>query len=162
MFNLPRRPLAIDQGGEERGSLYNLLVSWAAGDRSLLGFVPKCGMREEPGQTKNHISVRQRLTFRFRDFCQFRFRFRRIWSRKKSLGFGFGEFGLGKKFQLRKIWSRKKRLGFGFGKLGLGKEKKHNNKKETRPSKQCKSIPEEKKKRKNIGRRRISFLWRRR
>ena len=41
LFNLPRRPLAIDQGGEERGSLYNLLVSWAAGDRWLLGFVPK-------------------------------------------------------------------------------------------------------------------------
>ena len=57
LFNLPRQPLAIDQGGEERGSLYNLLVSWAAGDRWLLGFVPKCGMREEPGQTKNHISV---------------------------------------------------------------------------------------------------------
>ena len=49
--------LAVDQGGEERGSLYNLLVSWAAGDRWLLGFAPKCGMREEPGQTKNHISV---------------------------------------------------------------------------------------------------------
>ena len=29
---------------------------------------------------------------------------------------------------------------FGFGKLGLGKEKNQNNKKETRPSKQCKSL----------------------
>ena len=35
LFNLPRQPLAVDQGGEERGSLYNLLVSWAAGDRWL-------------------------------------------------------------------------------------------------------------------------------
>ena len=90
LFNLPRRPLAIDQGGEERGSLYNLLVSWAAGDRWLLGFVPKCGMREEPGQTKNHISVRQRLTFRFQDFCQF------------FEGFGFGKFGFGKKSRFGK------------------------------------------------------------
>ena len=85
----------------------------------------------------------QRLTFRFRNFLVSRllpiflgFRFRKIWSRKKSLGFGygkfglkkkslgfsFGEFGLGKKFRLRKIWSKKKSR-FGFGKLDLGKEK---------------------------------------
>ena len=38
-----------------------------------------------------------------------RFRFQRIWSRKKSLGFGFGEFGLGKKSWHRfrsKFWYR--------------------------------------------------------
>ena len=43
--------------------------------------------------------------------------------REKSLGFGFGEFGLGKKFPSQKIWSSTKSLGFCFGKLGLGKEK---------------------------------------
>ena len=47
---------------------------------------------------------------------------------KKSLSFGFGKFGLGKS------------LGFGVRRLGLGKEKNQNNKKETRPSKQCKSL----------------------
>ena len=75
---------------------------------------------------------------RSRDFCQFsegfgisfgdlvsekksRFRFWRIWSRKKSPGFGFGKFGLGKKsrFRFRRIWSRKK--SFGFVKFGLKK-----------------------------------------
>merc|ERR1711954_438812 len=61
----------------------------------------------------------------------FRFRFGKIWSRKKSLGFGFGKFGLGRKvsvsvsekfglgkksrFRFRKIWYRKKSLGIGFG-----------------------------------------------
>ena len=36
------------------------------------------------------------------------FRFRRIWSRKKSLGFGFGEFGLGKNLVLENWVSKKK------------------------------------------------------
>ena len=79
-------------------------------------------------QWKRH----QRLTFRFRNFSVskllpnlwgFRFRFRKIWFRKKSLGFGFKRFGLGKNFRFRKIWSRKKSLSLGFGKFGLGKEK---------------------------------------
>ena len=72
---------------------------------------------------------------------------------KKSLGFGFVKFGLGKKVSVLVsenlvseksfsfgIFGLKKSLGFGFGKLGLGKEKSQNNKKDTRPSKQCKSI----------------------
>ena len=56
----------------------------------------------------------QRLTFRFRNFSVSRLfrrlRFRRIWYRKESLGFGFERFGLKKKsqFRFRKIWSRKK------------------------------------------------------
>ena len=52
---------------------------------------------------------------------------------EKSLGFGIGKFGLGKKvlvlvsekkygFRFRRIWSRKKSLGFGFRKFGLGKK----------------------------------------
>ena len=70
----------------------------------------------------------------------FRCWFRRIWSREKSIGFGFGRFGLRKKlwvsvtenlvskkesvsenlvskkkFRFRKIWYRKKSLGIGFG-----------------------------------------------
>ena len=36
---------------------------------------------------------------------------------------GFRKFGLGKKFWFRKILSRKKSLGLGFWKLGLRKEK---------------------------------------
>ena len=72
---------------------------------------------------------------------------------EKSLGFGI--FGLGKKvsvlvlenlvsekksrFWFRRIWS-KKSISFCFGKLGLGKEKNQNNKKKTRPSKQCKFL----------------------
>ena len=56
---------------------------------------------------------------------------------EKTSRFRLKEFGRGKKSP-QKIWS-KKNLGFGFGKLDLGKEKK-NNKKETRPSKQCKSL----------------------
>ena len=35
------------------------------------------------------------------------FQFRKIWCRKKSAGFGFGECGLGKKFQFRNICYRK-------------------------------------------------------
>ena len=42
----------------------------------------------------------QRLTFRFRNFCQF----------FEVFGFGFGKFGF------------EKSLGFGFRKLGLGKK----------------------------------------
>ena len=76
------------------------------------------------------------------------FRFRKIWP-KKSLCLGIGRFGLGKKsrFWFRRIWSQKKvgkfrlkkSLGFGFGKL-RSETKKSNNKKETRPRKQCKSL----------------------
>ena len=48
---------------------------------------------------------------------------------KKSLYFGFGKFGL------------EKSLSFNFGKLGIGKEKsKYQEKKESRPSKQSKSL----------------------
>ena len=50
---------------------------------------------------------------------------------EKSLGFGFGKFGFGK--------------SLGFGKFGLNfgfrfQKKNQNDKKETRPSKQCKSL----------------------
>ena len=62
-------------------------------------------------------------------FGGFRYPFQRIWSREKSLSFGFGEFGLGKKVsvlvsenlvsekksQFQKIGYRKKSLGIGFG-----------------------------------------------
>ena len=56
-----------------------------------------------------------------------RFWFRKIWSQKKIMGFGYREFGLEKrisfgkfgiekkKFRFRKIWYRKKSLGIGFG-----------------------------------------------
>ena len=69
---------------------------------------------------------------------------------EKSLG--FGKFGLEKKVSISEnLVSEKKSISvsknlvsgkksFGFGKLGLGKEKNQNNKKETRPSKQCKSL----------------------
>ena len=51
---------------------------------------------------------------RSRDFCQF----------LEGFGIGFGEFGLGKKSRIRfrRIWSRKKSLGFGFRKFGIGKK----------------------------------------
>ena len=71
----------------------------------------------------------QRLTFRFRNFSVSRLSpifkgFRRIWFWTKSLGFGFGKFGIGKKsrYRFRKIWYRKKSLGIGFGKFGIGKK----------------------------------------
>ena len=72
-----------------------------------------------------------------------RYRYRKIWSRKKSLGFGIGKFGLGKKvsvsvstnlvsleksrYRYRKIWSRKKSLGIGLRKFGLGKKLQRKN-----------------------------------
>ena len=79
----------------------------------------------------------QRLTFRFRNFSVsrllpifwgFRFQFRRIWSQKKSLG--FGKFGLGKKsrFRFRKTVSVSvlenlvSEKSFSFGKFGLEKK----------------------------------------
>ena len=76
-------------------------------------------------------------TSRFRNFCQF-----------FEGETHFGEFGLEKKSRSQKIWSRfwfrriwsKKSISFCFGKLGLGKEKNQNNKKKTRPSKQCKFL----------------------
>ena len=39
---------------------------------------------------------------------------------EKSLGFGFGKFGLRKKYRFRRIWSWKKSIG--FGKFDLGKK----------------------------------------
>ena len=50
---------------------------------------------------------KSRFRSRSRDFCQF----------LEGFGIGFGEFGLGKKsrFWFRRIWSRKKSLGIGFG-----------------------------------------------
>ena len=44
---------------------------------------------------------------------KYRFRFQKIWYRKRSLGFGFRIFGLGKKVSVsfsEKNWSRKKVL----------------------------------------------------
>ena len=68
----------------------------------------------------------QRLTFRFRNFCQM------------FEGFGFGKFGIGKevsvsvsekfgngkksRYRFRNIWYRKKSLGINFGKFGIGKK----------------------------------------
>ena len=58
-------------------------------------------------------------------FVGFCFWFRRIWSWKKSLRFGFGKFGLGKKYQFLfwRIWSQEKSLDFGFKQLCVGKKK---------------------------------------
>ena len=66
-------------------------------------------------------------------------RLRKIWSQKKSLGFSFREFGLWKKFRFRKIWSRKKVLVLVSENL-ISEKKKTNNNKDTRPSKQRKSL----------------------
>ena len=62
---------------------------------------------------------------------KYRFRFQKLWYRKRSIGFGFRIFGLGIKvsvsvsekfgigkksrYRFRKIWYRKKSLGIGFG-----------------------------------------------
>ena len=80
------------------------------------------------------------------------FCFRKIWPRKKvsvsvsenlvsekRLGFGFGEIGLRKKSRFWKVWSKKK-SPFLFRKTCSRKRKIKNNKRETRPSKQCKSL----------------------
>ena len=81
----------------------------------------------------------QRLTFRFRNFSVLRllpiflgqnpfwriwpqFRFRKIWSRKKSLGFGLGEFGLRKKVSVSVSENLVSEKSFGFGKFGLEKK----------------------------------------
>merc|ERR1712004_913240 len=75
-------------------------------------------------QVPNFISKdveKSRLRSRSRDFCQI----------FEGIGFGFGQFGLGKKVSVsvwekfclgkksrfRKIWSREKSIGFGFGKI---------------------------------------------
>ena len=59
-----------------------------------------------------------------------RFRFRKIWSRKKGLGFGFRKVGLGKISRIRRIWSKKKVLVLVLGNLisekkKLKKEERH-------------------------------------
>ena len=41
---------------------------------------------------------------------------------EKSLGFGFGKFGLTKKYWFRKIFVSEISLGFGFGKFVIGKK----------------------------------------
>ena len=67
---------------------------------------------------------------------KYRFRFRKIWYRKRGLGFGIGKFGLEKKsigFGFEKFWSRKKvsvsvsenlvlEKSLGFGKFGIAKK----------------------------------------
>jgi len=61
---------------------------------------------------------------------KYRFRFQKNLVSEKSLGFGFGKLVSEKRFRFRKIWSRKKvsvlvsenlvsEKGFGFGKFGL-------------------------------------------
>ena len=84
----------------------------------------KASVRANPCLAKREISVRltykQRLTFRFRNFCQIFEGF--------GFSFGFGKkvsvsvskkFALGKKYRFwfRKIWFQKKSLGFGFEKI---------------------------------------------
>ena len=57
-----------------------------------------------------------------------KFRFRRIWSWKKSIGFGFGEFGLEKKYRFWfwKIWSRYRfRSKFWYRHSVVGSHRKH-------------------------------------
>ena len=55
------------------------------------------------------VSVSKKLVSEMK----YRFRFQKIWYRKRSLGFGFRIFGLGKKVSVsfsEKNWSRKKVL----------------------------------------------------
>ena len=58
-------------------------------------------------------------------FGGFRYRFPTIWSRERSLGFGFRKFGLRKKVSVSVSENlvSEKSLNFGFGELGLKKEK---------------------------------------
>ena len=74
----------------------------------------------------------------FAKFLRVRFRFRKIWSRKKSLGFGFGKIWSRKKvsvsvlenlvseekyrFRFRTNLVSEKSLGFSFGKFGIVKK----------------------------------------
>ena len=51
-----------------------------------------------------------------------RFWFWRIWSRKKSLGFGFVKFGLGNKVSVSVSENLVSEKSFGFGKFGLEKK----------------------------------------
>ena len=118
---------------------------------------------------RNRNTEQQRLTFQFQNFSVsrllpifwvFQFRFQKIWSRKKSPSFGFGKFGLDKKvsfsgkkswFRFLRIWSWKKvsvsenlvldkKSRFWFWKTWSRKRKNQNNKKGSKPKKQCKSL----------------------
>ena len=51
-----------------------------------------------------------------------RFRFRKIGSRKKSIGFGFGKIWSRKKVSVSENLVSEKSLGFGFGKFGIVKK----------------------------------------
>ena len=63
-------------------------------------------------------------------------------NRKKSLGFGSGDFGLGKKVlvSVSENLVSEKKSRFWFWKIWSQKRKNQSNKKESRPSKQCKSL----------------------
>ena len=67
------------------------------------GFGEKVSVSENSVSEKVSVSVSEKLV--------------------SEVSLSFGEFGLGKKFPFRKIWSKKKSLGFGFGKLDSGNEK---------------------------------------
>ena len=53
---------------------------------------------------------------------KYRYRFRKNLVSEKSLGFGFGKFGLTKKYWFRKNFVSEISLGFGFGKFVIGKK----------------------------------------
>ena len=75
-------------------SLYSSSLSKAS--------APSFGIRK-----KVSVSVSENLVSEKKS----RFRFQNFWSRKKSIGFGIGIFGIGKKS-----------LGIGFGKFVIGKK----------------------------------------
>ena len=59
-----------------------------------------------------------------------RYRYRKIWSRKKSLGIGIDKFGLVRKVSVsvsENLVSEKKSLGIVLRKFGLGKKLQRNN-----------------------------------
>ena len=119
----------------EEGCLWIVKVRihiWLIWEGNLLffGIFYETRFRQKGGRPEIDISVSKLLGFEtFAIFLRvsvsvsenlvsekkFRFRFRKIWPRKKSLG--FGKVGLGKKSRFRKIWFRKKSLGFGFKKI---------------------------------------------
>ena len=69
-------------------------------------------------QKQNSLKISLGFGLRtFANFCRVLVLVQRIWSRKKSLGYGFGEFGLGKKVSVLVSENL-----VGFGEFGLGKK----------------------------------------